>query len=84
MRLRRIAFFQVYQNSPTVVALKCLGNDKLLRRYTDDRMESVLHASFPAYNDKIAQFVVSEARRVFDLEYMFERMGKTNAMPVVL
>lgn len=79
--------FQVYQISPTVVALKCLGNDKFLRRYTDDGMESALHASYPAYDDKIAQFVVSEgisARRLFDPEYMFDRMEKTDAMPVVL
>lgn len=45
--------FQVYQISPTVVALKCLADDMFLRRLSTDNMESALHASYPSYDDKI-------------------------------
>ena len=68
----RDCLFQLYQISPTVVALKCLGNDKFVKCLTTKGKVNALNASHPDSNDRLSQFVVSEgisARRVFQVEY---------------
>ena len=79
--------FELYQISPTIVAMKCLGNNKFVGEYSADTKEHALNARFEDAYQKPVQFTVEEglsARRVFDVVYMWDRLEKTDAMPLVL
>ena len=79
--------FQLYQISPTVLSLKCLGNDMFVKRLTEKGKDNGLNACLSGSDNKLAQFVVSEgilARRVFHVEYMFDRLEKVDATPIIL